>query len=154
MKKIQPSARKRIVNRSITLIAAAVVLGLLQLTSTARADDSVGAVTQVTGIAQIQRGGVSIPAQAGTPVKLHDTVMTQPDSTASLGFADGSSMALTSGTSLTIEDASAINGQTVPTRVTLNSGNVHTNVPDKTTGQVHHIEIDTQSGKVTGSAPN
>ena len=71
-------------NRDRTFMMVA-VLGLLA-SATARADDRVGAVTQVRGIAQIQRGGVSIPAQAGTPVKLHDTVMTQPDSSARLGF--------------------------------------------------------------------
>ena len=48
-------------------------------------------VSQVTGTAQIQRGGASLPAQAGTPVKLHDVVTTQPGSTATLSFPDGSS---------------------------------------------------------------
>jgi len=156
MKKIRPSGVKRtIANRSTTLIRACAILclGLLGAGATARADDSVGSVSQVTGTAQIQRGGASLPAQPGTAVKLHDIVTTQPGSTATLSFPDGSSMALTSGTSVTIEDAAAVNGQSVPSRVTLSSGNVHTIVPDKA-GNPHHLEIDTQVGKAVGPSPN
>jgi hypothetical protein len=128
-------------------------LGLLEAGATARADDSVGSVSQVTGTAQIQRGGTSLPAQPGTPVQLHDVVTTQPGSTATLSFPDGSSIALTSGTTVTIEDAVAVNGQNVPSRVTLSSGNVHSIVPDKA-GNPHHLEIDTQVGKAVGPSPN
>jgi hypothetical protein len=132
---------------------AMLCLGLLEAGATARADDSVGSVSQVTGTAQIQRGGASLPAQPGTPVQLHDVVSTQPGSTATLSFPDGSSIALTSGTTVTIEDAVAVNGQNVPSRVTLSSGNVHSIVPDKA-GNPHHLEIDTQVGKAVGPSPN
>ena len=144
---------RRITRPSTALIGAAALLGLLSVNSAVRADDSVGSVSQVTGTAQIQRGGASLPAQPGTPVKLHDVVTTQPGSTATLSFPDGSSMALTSGTSVTIEDAASVNGQSVPSRVTLSSGNVHTIVPDKA-GNPHHLEIDTQVGKAVGPSPN
>ncbi len=70
-----------------------------------------------------------------------------------LGFADGSSIALNGGTSVTIEDVKVVNGQPLPSRVTLMSGKIHTNVPDKT-GQQHSIEVDTQSGTATGPSPN
>ena len=154
MKKIRPSGVKLTI-RSTTLIVACAILclGLLEAGATARADDSVGSVSQVTGTAQIQRGGASLPAQPGTPVKLHDVVTTQPGSTATLSFPDGSSIALTSGTTVTIEDAVAVNGQSVPSRVTLSSGNVHSIVPDKA-GNPHHLEIDTQVGKAVGPSPN
>jgi hypothetical protein len=154
MKKIRLSGVKRTIRSTTLVISCAMLcLGLLEAGATARADDSVGSVSQVTGTAQIQRGGASLPAQPGTPVQLHDVVSTQPGSTATLSFPDGSSIALTSGTTVTIEDAVAVNGQNVPSRVTLSSGNVHSIVPDKA-GNPHHLEIDTQVGKAVGPSPN
>lgn len=155
MRKIEPSTdRRRITNRSIVFILASVILGLLDTSSPARSDDSVGSVIEITGNAQIQRGGATLAAQQGTPVKLHDKVTTQPDASMTLGFGDGSSMALSGATSVAIEDSTTVNGQTLPSRVTLLSGKIHTIVPDKTTGQLHSIEVDTRSVKVTGPSPS
>ena len=158
MKKIEPRIdrpRKRIANRSIASIVAGLLLGLgvLDASSPVRADDSVGSVTQVTGSAQIQRAGATLAAQQGTSVMLHDRVITAPDASLTLGFADGSSIALNGGTSVAIEDVKVVNGQPLPSRVTLMSGKIHTNVPDKS-GQQHSIEVDTQSGTATGPSPN
>lgn len=146
---------KRIANRSIPFILAGLMLGLVLFGagSAARADDSVGSVTQITGSAQIQRGAATLAAQQGTSVQLHDRVTTAPDASVTLGFADGSSMALNGGTTVAIEDVKVVNGQPLPSRVTLMSGKIHTNVPDKT-GQQHSIEVDTQSGTATGPSPN
>jgi ferric-dicitrate binding protein FerR (iron transport regulator) len=146
---------KRITNRSAAAIVAGLMLGfvLLDASSPGRADDSVGSVTEVTGSAQIQRAGATLAAQQGTSVKLHDRVTTAPDASMTLGFADGSSIALNGGTSVAIEDVKVVNGQPLPSRVTLMSGRIHTNVPDKT-GQQHSIEVDTQSGTATGPSPN
>jgi hypothetical protein len=153
MKKIESGIdARRTTRRSVTLMLAAVALGLLAST-TARADDSVGTVTQVSGSAQIQRAGATLPAQQGTVVKVHDTVTTQPDASVTLGFSDGSSMALSGNTSIAIADTAAANGQMVPSRVTLISGDIHTIVPDKT-GQPHSIEVNTENAKVTGPSPN
>ncbi len=155
MRKIELSTdRRRITNRSIVFILAGVILGLLDTSSPARSDDSVGSVLEITGNAQIQRGGATLAAQQGTPVKLHDQVTTQPDASMTLGFGDGSSMALSGATSVAIEDSTTVNGQTLPSRVTLLSGKIHTIVPDKTTGQSHSIEVDTPNAKVSGPSPS
>ena len=155
MKKIESGIHvRRIIDRSVAFIAAAAMLGLLNASSTVWADDSVGSVTQVSGSAQIGRAGATLPAQQGTPVKLHDTVTTQPDGSVTLGFADGSSIALSGSTSVAIDDSTMANGQSVPSRVTLMSGDIHTNVPDKTTGQQHSIEVSTPNLKATGPSPN
>lgn len=152
MKKIESGIdARRTTRRSVTLIMAA-ALGLFAST-TVRADDTVGTVTQVSGSAQIQRAGATLPAQQGTVVKVHDTVTTQPDASVTLGFSDGSSMALSGNTSIAIADTAAANGQMVPSRVTLISGDIHTIVPDKT-GQPHSIEVNTENAKVTGPSPN
>ncbi len=157
MNKIEKSGYTRpITHRATALVAAGFILGfgLLNLSWPALAADAVvGTVTQVSGNAQIQRAGIAIAAQPGTPIRVHDTVATQPDASTTLGFADGSSMALTGASSIRIEDMAIVNGQTVPSRVTLISGKVHTNVPDRTTGQQHTIEVDAQNQKVTGPAP-
>ena len=137
--------------RSIALILAGAMLGFLSSASIASADDSVGTVTQVNGSAQIQRTGATLAAQPGTPLKLHDQVTTAPDASATLGFADGSSMTLSGSTNVTIDDTTTVNGQTVPSRATLISGDVHTHVPD---GQPHRIEVNTPTMKVTGASPN
>ena len=153
MRKIESSIdRRRITNRSIAIMLAAAALGLFASTAV-RADDSVGTVTQVNGSAQIERGGATIAAQQGTPLKLHDKVTTTPDASVTMGFGDGSSMALSSSTSVEIEDSTTVNGQNVPSRVTLISGDIHTIVPDKT-GQPHSIEVNTENSKATGPSPN
>jgi hypothetical protein len=153
MRKIESSIdRRRSTNRPIALMLAAAALGLFASTAV-RADDSVGTVTQVNGSAQIERGGATIAAQQGTPLKLHDKVTTPPDASVTMGFGDGSSMALSSSTSVEIEDSTAVNGQNVPSRVTLISGDIHTIVPDKT-GQPHSIEVNTENSKATGPSPN
>ena len=148
MKKINST-----IHRSVAFIAVAAMLGLLNASSTVWAGDSVGSVTQVSGGAQIGRGGAMLPAQQGTLVKLHDTVTTQPDGSVTLGFGDGSSVALSGNTSVAIDDSTMVNGQSVPSRVTLLGGDIHSIVPDKT-GQPHSIEVNSPNTKVTGPSPN
>jgi hypothetical protein len=145
---------KRIAELSIAIIVAGLTIGLLTAGSSALADQSVGSVSQISGSAQIQRAGATLPAQQGTSVMLHDKVSTQPDASLTLGFADGSSLALSGGTSIVIEESTNSNGQAVASRVTLISGDIHTIVPDKTTGQQHRIEVNTENAKVTGPTPN
>ncbi len=146
-------ATRRIIHRSATFVVAAAVIGLLHASSTVRADDSVGTISQISGAAQIQRGGATLAAQQGAPLKLHDTVSTQPDASVTLGFGDGSSVALSGSTSVAIEESTVVNGQSVPSRVTLISGDIHTIVPDKE-GRPHSIEVNTANAKVTGPSPN
>jgi len=81
---------------------------------------------------------------------VHDRVTTPPGASVTLGFADGSSIALSSDTSIEIENSTTMN----PSRVTLISGDIDTIVPDKTTGQQHRIEVNTTNAKVTGPSPN
>jgi hypothetical protein len=156
MNRIKPSndrSQKRISNRAIAFVAASVMLGLgLLASSPARADGSVGSVTQISGSAQIARGGTTLAAQQGTPVMVHDKVTTQPGGSVTLGFVDGSSLALSGSTSVGIEDRSTVNGQTIASRVTLISGDIHTIVPDKA-GQPP-VEVNTENSKATGSSPN
>jgi hypothetical protein len=157
MKKIELRGGKRsMINRPIAFIATGAILALVLLDASrpARADDAIGSITQVSGNAQILRAGATLAAQPGTPVRVHDRVTTQPDASATLGFGDGSAIALSGGTSVAIEDSAMVNGQTLPVRVTLIAGNIHTIVPDKATGQQHSIEVDSANATATGPSPN
>ena len=111
----------------------------------------VGSVIKATGVAQIQRAGATLPANVGTQIELHDQVITQPDSTVTLGFPDGSSLALAPSSSVAIEDSAVVRGQVAASRVTLLRGNIHTIVPDKTGAPP--IEVDTPNARTINSAP-
>ena len=129
------------------------MLGLgLFVSSQARAVDSVGSVTQIIGGAQIERGGATLSAQQGTPVLVQDKVTTQPGAAVTLGFVDGSSIGLSGSTSVAIRDRGIVNGQTIASRVTLISGDIHTIVPDKP-GQPP-VEVNTVNSKATEASPN
>ncbi len=154
MKKVESGVHaRRIANRSIAFILGAAMIGLLTAAaSAARADESVGSVTQLSGSAQIQRGGATLPAQQGTPVMVHDTVTTPPSASATLVFSDGSSIALSGGTSVAIQDLGTVNGQTLAGRVKLLSGDIHTIAPDDP--QPHRVQVNTVNSKATGASPN
>jgi hypothetical protein len=142
-------------NRTIVLVAAGLMIGLgLLIGATARADDAVGSVTEISGDAQIERGGAKLPVDEGMVVKVHDQVTTQPGASLTLGFGDGSSIALSANTSIAIDASTTMNGQTLPSRMTLIRGDIHTIVPDRTTGRQHSIEVDTPNTKETGTSPN
>jgi hypothetical protein len=147
-------SRKRIGNRAIALVVASAMLGLgLMASSLARADGGVGSVTQISGNAQIERGGATLAAQQGTPVMVHDKVTTQPGASVTLGFSDGSSIVLIGSTSVAVEDMTAVNGQPVPIHVTLISGDIGTVVPDEA-GEPHSVEVTSPNSKAIPASPN
>jgi hypothetical protein len=147
-------SRKRISNGAIAFVAASMMLAVgLLASSPARADGSVGSVTQINGNAQIERGGATLAAQQGTPVMVHDKVSTQPGASVTLEFNDGSSIVLIGSTSVAVEDMTAVNGQPVPSHVTLISGDIGTIVPDEA-GEPHSVEVTSPNAKAIGASPN
>jgi hypothetical protein len=134
------------------LAIAFTAVALLTIGSSARAGDAVGSVTKATGVAQIERAGAALPASTGTQIELHDQVTTQPDSTVTLGFPDGSSLALAPSSSVAIEDSAMVQGQVAASRVTLLGGKIHTIVPDKT-GAPHSTEVDTPNARTINAPP-
>ena len=157
MNKIKPvndRSRKQISNRSFAFVAASAMLGLGLLASLlARADGSVGSVTRISGSAQIERGGATLAAQQGTPVMVHDKVTTQPGASVTLGFSDGSSIVMSSASSVAVDDITAVNGQPVPSHVTLISGDIGTVVPDEA-GEPHSVEVTSPNSKAIPASPN
>jgi hypothetical protein len=114
--------------------------------------DVTGTIAKVKGGALIHRGGSTIAAQPGTPIMVHDKVTTLPGSSVTLGFDDGSLIALSSEATVEIE-SNTTDGQTRPSHVTLISGNIHSIIPDKPTGE-HGLEVNTTNATVTGASPN
>jgi hypothetical protein len=111
-------------------------------------------VAQVSGKAEILRGGATLPALQGTGIMVRDRVITPPGASLTLGFDDGSSIALSSDTTLEIESNTATSGQSQSSHVTLISGDIHTIIIDKMTGQQHSIEVNTAGARATGPSPN
>ena len=142
----------RRIHSRVALPFAAAMAGLLIVGTSARAGEVVGKVINATGNAQIQRGGAALPANTGAQIELRDQVTTQPDSTVTLGFPDGSSLALAPSSSVAIEDSAMLQGKVAASRVTLLSGKIHTIVPDKT-GAPHSAEVDTPNARTINAAP-
>jgi hypothetical protein len=132
-------------------IAAIIALGFMRATAIYAANE-VGNVLKVSGIAHIQRDGTMISATPGAPLRLHDVVTTANDASATLGFADGSSMILAEASSVSIEDSVSIDGKLVPIRVTLLNGKVETDVADKNGGS-QRLVVDTPATRTIGPAP-
>ncbi|MDO8431916.1 MAG: FecR domain-containing protein [Candidatus Binatus sp.] len=132
------------------LIVAAIVISIWAMS--AAASDEIGSIVSVSGDAKIGRGGATLNATSGMPIRVHDQLSTSPDGSLTLGFPDGTSLSLAGATAISIDDSSAVDGKPAPSRVTLLRGKLHTNVPDKTTGATHTIEIDTPDVRAVAPA--
>ena len=127
----------------LTVVAIAVSISA----SSAGATGEIGTIAGVSGDAKIARGGATLNATNGMAIQVHDQISTSPDGTLTLGFADGTSLSLAGATTISIDDIITVDGKPAPSRVTMQRGKLHTNVPDKTTGAAHTIEIDTPDVK-------
>jgi hypothetical protein len=142
------AARRYLLAPILALMAAAFAA------SPAHALDSVGAITQIEGTATLDRGGTSIPITNDTPVMLHDKITTGPNSLVGIYFADGSTLSITSSTSVELAESAMVNGNAVVSKVKLFSGIVHANVPDKQGTPTRRLEIDSTNTHAVGPAPS
>ena len=139
--------------RSLAVLTVAAILISIPAVRAAAVGE-IGSVVSVSGDAKIGRGGATLNAATGMPIQVHDQVSTSPDGNVTLGFPDGSSLSLTGSTAISIDDSTVVEGKPAPSRVTLLRGKLHTNVPDKTSGAPHTIEIDTPEVRAIAPAPN
>lgn len=95
--------------RAVCLFAALLSLVACLVPSIARAQQTVGTVTQLSGSAQIQRAGATLPVAQGTPVELHDRLTTAAKSTAVVMLTSGSTLTLYDGTNV-VFDQSVVGG--------------------------------------------
>lgn len=108
----------------------AALLGLVMLTSVAavpaaHAQNTVGTITQLQGVVNIERNGATTPAMMNEPIMLHDKIMTGPNSSLTIGMVDKSFLQLTASSTLTIDESVLVNGVGAPSKVGLLAGDLH-----------------------------
>lgn len=99
--------------RSLALLALSVVLFvLLVLARVAHAQDdaTIGRIGRIAGEVTLIRGAQSVPAGPGMAVRQEDAVATGADGRVEIVFHDGSTLALGSGTSVSIAAYAAPSG--------------------------------------------
>ena len=93
------------------IFAAAIVFIAIFAPQMAAAQETVGAITTVSGIAKLLRSGKELDVAPAMPVAIGDQIRTAPDAQVSVTFADGSSAELGESSSFTI-DRYALSGST------------------------------------------
>src|SRR5260370_18084816 len=131
----------------MVFLRMAALLGLVMLTlvaavPAAHAQNTVGTITQLQGVANIQRNGATTPAMVNEPVMLHDKIMTEPNASLTIGLVDNSSLQLTASSTLTIDESVMVNGVGAPSKVGLLAGDLHSVIAgamrsSSTTFEVH-----------------
>ena len=112
-------------NRWPRYLLAALLLALELSSAAVHADDVAGTVTQVTGAAEIQRGGTKIAVTAGMPVQLHDQISTSAGGQLTLKMIDGSMLTLNESSKLAIDENVVSGGVRSSTTVGLLGGSLH-----------------------------
>lgn len=133
-------------------------LGLMMLTfvasiPSAHAQSTVGTITQVQGVANIERNGATTPATMNEPVMVHDKISTGPDSSLTIGMVDNSFMQMTASSTLTIDDSMLVNGVGAPSKVGLLSGDLHSVIQGAMRSSSTSFEVHTPNaiGAVRGT---
>ena len=134
-------------------LAALTIIAAISLAPAAHAQNTVGTITQLTGVGHIERNGATTPAVLNEPVLLHDKITTDPNSSLTIGLVDNSFMQLTASSTLTIDESVLINGVGAPTKVGLLGGAVHSVILGAMRGSTTSFEVHTPNavGAVRGT---
>jgi len=115
--------------RAVGLFVALVSLVVCFAPSIARAQQVVGTVTQLSGSAQIQRGGATVSVAQGTAVELNDRLATSVNSSATVTLTGGTSLTLAEHTNLAFDQNVTAGGTGRNTRLSLLEGGLRSIVP-------------------------
>lgn len=139
-------------SRTATLIAM-FAIAMVAMVSTARAQTPVGTITQVQGVANIQRGAANIVVALNLPVLLQDKIVTQPGASLTIGLVDNSSLQLGENATLTIDESVLVNGVGAPSKVGLLGGSLHSVIVGAMRGSTTTFEVHTPNaiGAVRGT---
>ncbi len=100
-------SRRQFRHHLVRLIAIALLsLILTSHCSVAFAQNTVGQVTDITGSAKLERGGIEVEAAAMMPIKVRDKLRTTAKSKVTVTFRDGSKLVLSESSSYTIDEYS------------------------------------------------
>jgi FecR protein len=143
----------RISFRGLLRSTAIAVLAIAALSSAAQAQNTVGTVTKLQGIANIQRGGATLAVVLHLPVMLHDRIVTEQDASMTITMVDNSSLQLGGGATLTIDESVLVNGVGAPSKVGLFGGSVHSIIAGAMKGSTTTFQIHTPNavGAVRGT---
>ena len=138
--------------RLAALLALATVL-MAAAEPAAYAQNTVGTITQVSGTANILRGGSNLAAAKNMPILLHDRLTTQAGSSVTIGMIDSSSLQLGQNGILTIDDSMLVNGVGAPRQVGLLGGQLHALINGAMRGSSTTFEVHTPNavGAVRGT---
>jgi ferric-dicitrate binding protein FerR (iron transport regulator) len=137
-------------------LVSLVVLTILTLTimvgvPAANAQSTVGTITRVQGVANIQRGPASIAVVPNLPVQLHDKVVTQPGASLTIGLVDNSSLQLGSNSAISIDESVLVNGVGAPSKVELLRGSLHTVIAGAMKGGTYEVHTPNAVSKAHGT---
>ena len=137
----------------ISSLAVQAIIATIALVPAARAQNTVGTITQVNGAASIERAGATIAAAPNTAVMLHDKIITQADASLTITMVDDSSMQLGASTTLTIDESMIVNGVGAPSKVGLAEGTLHSVIKGAMRGSTTTFEVHTPNavGAVRGT---
>ncbi len=130
-----------------------VMLTLVAAVPAAHAQNTVGTITQLQGVANVQRNGTTTPATVNEPVMLHDKIVTDPNASLTIGLVDNSFLQLTASSTLTIDESVFVNGVGAPSKVTLLGGSLHSVILGAMRGSSATFEVHTPNsiGAVRGT---
>ncbi len=130
-----------------------VMLTLVAAVSAAHAQNTVGTIRQLQGVANIQRNGATTPAMVNEPIMLHDKIVTDPNASLTIGLVDNSFLQLTASSTLTIDESVLVNGVGAPSKVGLLAGDLHSVIAGAMRGSSTTFEVHTPNavGAVRGT---
>jgi len=134
-------------------MAAVAMIAIGAIAPAAHAQNTVGTITQLSGTANIQRAGATVAVVANMPVMLHDRIVTDANSSLTIGLVDNSSLQLGASSTLVIDDSVLVNGVGAPSKVGLLGGDLHTMIVGAMRGPSTTFEVQTPNaiGAVRGT---
>lgn len=137
----------------IASVFAIAMLTIMTVVTAARAQNTVGTITQIDGAANIQRNGATIAATQNMQILLHDKIVTQANGSLTIGLVDNSSLQLGPSSTLTIDESVLVNGVGAPSRVGLLGGHLHSVIVGAMRGTSTTFEVNTPNaiGAIRGT---
>ncbi len=137
-------------------IASLFVLAMLAFVTAvpaARAQNTVGTISQLQGTANIQRNGATIAAAPNLPIMLHDKVATDANTAMTIALVDNSSLKLGPSSTLTFDESVLVNGVGAPSKVGLLGGHLHSLIVGAMRGSSTNFQVNTPNavGAVRGT---
>jgi ferric-dicitrate binding protein FerR (iron transport regulator) len=135
------------------MLIATFAFTMVAIVPAARAQTTIGTITQIQGVANIQRGALNLVAAPNIPVMLNDKITTQPGATLTIGLVDNSSLQLGSDSAMTIDESVLVNGVGAPSKVGLLNGKLHSVIVGAMRGSTTTFEVHTPTavGAVRGT---